>query len=118
MAYLKINGTDYSQYVNKLSITTKHKYTSRENASGNLLVKYITKKRNIQVGVIPLDDTSLGLLMDAINSFNVTVEFADPVLGGATSTVSCIIPAHSVEWYTIQAGNRRAKAFSFTCEEK
>ena len=120
MAYLKINGTDYSQYVNKLSITTKHKYTARENASGNLLTKYITKKRNIQVGVIPLDASTLKSLVSAINGFEVTVEFLDPENPetNSLSTANCIIPVHSVEYYTIRAGHTMSKAFSFTCEEK
>ena len=117
MAYLKINGTDYSQYVNKLSITTKHKYTSRENASGNLLVKYLTKKRNIQVGVIPLDASAAKSLVSAINGFQVTVQFLDPATNQLQSA-ACIIPAHTVEYYTIQAGDTKVKAFSFTCEEK
>ncbi len=117
MAYLKINGTDYSQYVNKLSITTKHKYTARENASGNLLTKYITKKRNIQVGVIPLSASSLKSLVSAINGFTVTVEFLDPETN-ALSTANCIIPTNSLEYYTINAGGTKSKAFSFTCEEK
>jgi hypothetical protein len=117
MAYLKINGTDYSQYVNKLSITTKHKYTARENASGNLLTKYITKKRNIQVGVIPLSASSLKSLVSAINGFTVTVEFLDPETN-SLSTANCIIPTHNVEYYTINAGGTKTKAFTFTCEEK
>ena len=117
MAYLKINGVDYSRYVNKLLIDTKHKYTARESASGDLLTKYITKKRNISVGVIPLDASALKSLVSAINGFEVTVQFLDPETN-SLSTANCIIPVHSVEYYTIRAGNTKAKAFSFTCEEK
>lgn len=117
MAYLKINTVDYSQYVNKLSITTKHKYTSRENASGTLLVKYLAEKKNVQVGIIPLDSSSLKSLMAAINSFEVSVEYLEPQTN-ALKTIDCIIPANTVEYYTIQAGNTKAKAFTFTCEEK
>lgn len=117
MAYLKINGNDYSQYVNKLLIDTKHKYTARESASGDLLVKYITKKRNISVGVIPLDASSLSSLLSDLNSFEVTVSFLNPETN-ALETANCIIPINSIEYYTIQAGNTKSKAFNFTCEEK
>lgn len=117
MAYLKINGVDYSRYVNKLLIDTKHKYTARESASGDLLTKYIAKKRNISVGVIPLDASALKSLMQAINEFEVEVTFLDPATNSLT-TCNCIIPVHSVEYYTIRAGRTMAKAFSFTCEEK
>lgn len=117
MAYLKINGTDYSNYVNKLLIDTKHKYMSRESASGDLLTKYITKKRNINVGIIPLDASALKRLVSALNGFDVTVEFLDPETN-SLSTANCIIPIHSIEYYSIRAGNTLTKAFNFTCEEK
>jgi hypothetical protein len=117
MAYLKINDHDYSQFVNKLLVDTKHKYTARESASGELLVKYIAKKRNIQVGVIPLDASSASTLLSDINSFEVKVEFLDPT-SGSLSTAYCIVPVHSVEYYTINAGGTKTKAFTFTCEEK
>jgi hypothetical protein len=117
MAYLMINGNDYSQYVNKLLIDTKHKYTARESASGDLLVKYITKKRNVQVGVIPLDAASLKNLVRDINSFSVTVTFLNPETN-ALETINCIIPINSIEYYSVRAGNTMAKAFNFTCEEK
>lgn len=123
MAYFKIKNlktgvtTDYSMYVNKLLIDTKHKYTARENASGNLLVKYITKKHNIQVGIIPLDSATLKALMRDINSFEVDVQYLDPETNSLV-TARCIIPINSIEYYTIQAGKTQTKAFTFTCEEK
>lgn len=117
MAYLKINGHDYSQYVNKLLVDTKHKYTARENASGNLLVKYITKKHNIQVGIIPLDAEALSNLMSDINRFEVTVQYLDPETK-VLKTAECIIPINSVEYYTIQADKVLTKAFNLTFEEK
>lgn len=117
MAYLKINGHDYSMYVNKLLIDTKHKYTARENASGNLLTKYITKKHNIHAGIIPLDSSALSTLMSDINGFDVTLQYLDPETN-TLATANCIVPIHSVEYYTIRAGNTMTKAFNITFEEK
>ena len=116
MAYFKINDTDYSMYVNKLIVDNKHKYTARENASGNLMVKYITKKRNVQVGIIPLDADTLANLMNDIDKFKVTVTYLDPQTK-ALETIECIIPINSVEYYTIRAGNTSFKAFTIVCEE-
>lgn len=118
MAYFKINGKDYSMYVNKLLIDTKHKYTARENASGNLMVKYITKKHNIQVGIIPLDAAALKSLEAELSggNFEKQITYLDPETN-SLKTTTCIIPIHSVEYYTIRAGKTMAKAFSFTCEE-
>ena len=117
MAYFKLNGTDYSQYVNKLVVDTTHKYTARENASGNLMVKYITAKKKLQVGIIPLDALVLQTLMQDLDAFEVTVEYLDPKTN-ALSSIECIIPVHSIDYYTIQAGNTKVKAFTFNCEEK
>ena len=117
MAYFKINNNDYSQYVNKLIVDTTHKYTARENASGNLLVKHITSKKKLQVGIIPLDATSLTSLMEDIDSFEVTVDFLNPKTN-QLETINCIIPVHSVEYYTIRADKVMTKAFTFACEEK
>lgn len=116
MAYLKINEHDYSPYVNKLIVDTKHKYTARENASGTLMVKYIAQKKNIQVGIIPLYDEALSNLLTDINQFEVTVEYLDPETCNL-ETISCIIPINSVEYYTIRDGKVMLKAFNFTCEQ-
>jgi hypothetical protein len=118
MAYFMINDKDYSNYVNKLIIDTKHKYTARENASGNLLVKYITKKHNVQVGIIPLDAAALNDIETELNSgsFEKRITYLDPDTGSLT-TIKCIIPVNSVEYYTIQADKVMTKAFTFTCEE-
>lgn len=120
MAYFKINDKDYSMYVNKLLVDTKHKYTARENASGNLLVKYITKKRNVQVGIIPLDAETLkdltAELAEGGTKFEKRVTYLNPETN-TLETINCIIPVHTIEYYTIQAGKTMTKAFNFTCEE-
>ncbi len=120
MAYLKINGTDYSQFVNKLSITTKQKYTARESANGDLLVKYITAKRNIQVGLRPLEASRARTLIAAIsgaNSMEVEVDFLDPSTN-ALSKATCVVPVNTVDYQSINSEGTLLKAISFTCEER
>lgn len=123
MAYFKIYNpktkvtTDYSMYVNKLIVDTKHKYTARENASGNMMVKYITKKRSVQVGIIPLDASALQTLMRDLNQFQVKVTCINPETNALEEDVDCIIPVNSVEYYTIRADKTMVKGFNFICEE-
>lgn len=120
MAYLKINDTDYSHLVNKLSITTKQKYTARESANGDLLVKYITAKRNIQVGLRPLEASAAIGIISAISgasSMNVKVDFLDPSTD-SLSTAYCIVPTNSVEYHSINSNGTLLKAVTFTAEEK
>jgi hypothetical protein len=116
MAYFKINGIDYSQYVNKLNIQTNHIYNARTNASGNTSVKLINSKKIINVGIIPLDATVNASLVSVLNTFKVTIEFLDPATGELGHAI-CIIPKNSIDYYTIQADNVKTKAYTLTFEE-
>lgn len=113
MTYFKINGVDFSTYVNKLKVGTKHNYKARTNASGNMSVKYLNTKKVVEVGIIPLDDTSTASLQAQIDKFQVTISYLDPKTN-AIETINCIIPDNSVEYYTIRADKVMLKAFALT----
>ena len=115
--YFKINGTDYSKYVNKLTVGTEHFYKSMSTAAGNTLVKYINTKRVLDVGIIPLSGDAMTQFMQDINDFQVTVSYRDPVTNEVSEDINCIIPTHLVEYYTIQAENVQFKAFSLQIQE-
>lgn len=118
MSYFKIDGHDYSTYVNKLKITREHIYKGQTSAAGNLLVKYVNTKRIIEVGIIPLDDEAMANLQADINKFEVSVSYLDAETQELVEDVKCIIPHNSVEYYTVQAGNVRFKAFALEFKEK
>lgn len=117
MNYFKINGVDFSMYVNKLKVAREHIYKGQTNAAGNTLVKYVNTKRIIEVGIIPLDNATMANLQAAINQFKVNVSYLDPQTGALVENVACIIPHNSVEYYTVQAGNVSFKAFSLELKE-
>lgn len=118
MAYfLKINGNDYSSYVNKLVVTTKHNYKSATTAAGNTVVKYINSKRTIDIGIIPLNDAAMKSLLADVDDFQVTLAFRNPETGALEENVNCIIPTHAIEYYTIQVGKVMYKAFNLKIEE-
>lgn len=117
MTYFKINGVDFSTYVNKLKVAREHVYKGQTNAAGNLLVKYVNTKRIIEVGIIPLDSAAMASLQTVINQFKVTVSYLDPETGALVENVACIIPHNSVEYYTVRAGNVSFKAFSLELKE-
>ncbi len=116
MAYFKINGVDYSQYVNKLTIQTNHVYNARTNAAGDKKVKYINSKKIITVGIIALNEGITAELLKVLNQFQMEVEFRDPETK-TLKTADCIIPKNSIEYYTIQADNVKTKAYILTFEE-
>ena len=117
MSYLKINGFDFSKYVNALRVTNSANYVAQVNAGGNTVVDYINSKRTIEVGIIPLDDSSLQALLDAVNGFNVTLSFLNPATGTLENNVNCIVPESDIQYYTIQADKVLTNAFTLTFTE-
>jgi hypothetical protein len=117
MAYFKINDTDYSMYVNELKVTKKANYNAQTNAAGNTVVDLINHKREIEVGIIPLDDAAMKKLSTAIDGFNVSLSFRNPTTGTLEENVNCIIPTHNIEYYTIQVNKVLYKAFSLKFNE-
>lgn len=102
MAYFKIGTTDYSNIVNSLKITKNHQYNAQTNAAGDTVVDYINSKRTIEVGIIPLDDTTMAQLQASIDDFNVLISFRNPQTNQLEENVNCIIPSDEIEYYTIQ----------------
>jgi hypothetical protein len=112
MAYFKINNIDFSKYVNALKVNTTANYNLQTNAAGDGVADYINKKRNIEVGIIPVDSNAMKELLAAIDAFNVSVSFRNPTTGALAEGVNCIIPSNEVEYYTIQAEKVLYKAFN------
>lgn len=112
MAYFKIDGVDYSKYVNELKVDKNSVYNTQTNAAGNSVVDFINTKREIEVGIIPLNDTAMQQLQTAIDAFNVSISFRNPKTNALEEGVNCIIPKNSIEYYTIQVNKVMYKAFT------
>lgn len=114
MAYFKINNVDYSMYVNSLVISKETNYTAQTNAAGDSVVDYINSKREIEVGIIPLDDAAMAQLQTAIDAFNVSISFRNPKTNALEENVNCIIPETEIEYYTIQVNKVMYNALTLT----
>ena len=117
MAYFKIGNNDYSMFVNELKVSTDTNYNSQTNAAGDTVVDYINKKRTIEVGIIPLNETIMKQLQGDIEAFNVSISFLNPNTNLLEENVNCIIPSNEVEYYTIQADKTLFEALSLEFEE-
>lgn len=117
MAYLKINGTDFSDCVSELIVSKKSNYNAQTNAAGNTVIDLVSVKRTIEVGFIPLNNTKMVQLMNYVQNLGVSISFLNPVTGGLEEDVSCIVPDGKVEYYTIQTNNTRFKAFKLKFNE-
>lgn len=117
MAYFKINNVDYSMYVNSLEITTNTNYNAQTNAAGNTVVDYINQKRQIKVGIIPLDDVIMANLKTAIDNFNVSISFLNPNTKALEENIDVIIPSNAVKYYTIQVNKVSYEGLTLTFTE-
>ena len=111
MAYFKIGNVDFSMYVSELKINKDYNYNAQTNAAGDTVVDYINSKREIEVGIIPLNDTAMANLQTAIDAFNVSISFRNPKTNALEENVNCIIPSNGIEYYTIQANKVMYKEF-------
>lgn len=111
MAYFKINDIDFSMYVSNLIVYDRVNYNSATNANYDTVIDYINSKREIEVEIIPLNDSAMSNLLREINRFEVYVAFRNPRNNTLTETL-CIIPENSVEYYTIQSNKVLYKAFT------
>ena len=102
MAYFKINDVDFSQYVESLKVKKSVNYNAQTNAAGNTVVDYINSKRQIEVGIITIDEADAQALLTACAAFNVSISYRDPATGTLVEGVNCIIPSTDVDYYTIQ----------------
>lgn len=117
MAYFKINGNDYSKYVNGLKIDTKHVYAGGTLSNGTDWAVLKATKHTINVSIIPLTSEAMATLQNDIKSFNVSVSYRDPITNALREDVACIIPVNSVEYYTIRADKVLYKGFSLVINE-
>lgn len=117
MTYFKIGDKDLSMYVNELSVKTKHKYIAQTNANGDSVVDYINSKREIEVGIIPLDAAAMLVIQQAIAAFNVRISFLNPNTNTLEENVNCIIPSNQVEYYTIRADKTQFNKMKLSFDE-
>lgn len=117
MTYFKIDGVDFSKYVNTLMIETNTNYNAQTNAAGDTVVDYINKKRSFEVGIIPLRSDAMKTLLAAIDKFNVSISFLNPRTNELEENVNCIIPSDSVDYYTIQVNNTMYNALTLKFTE-
>lgn len=113
MAYFKLNNTDFSMYVNALKVSENVNYNSQTNAAGDTVVDYINRKKQIEIGIIPLNSVAAAELLEIVRGFSVQVTFLNPNTN-LLEEATCIVPSSSIDYYTIQAGNVKLNAFSLT----
>lgn len=112
MSYFKIGENDYSIYTSALKVATNTTYRAQTNAAGDTVVDNQKAKRNIEVGIIPIDAAAMAALQNDIASFKVNLSFMNPLTNTLEENIVCIIPSNEVEYYTIRSGNVSFKAFN------
>lgn len=101
MEYFKINGIDFSNYVNELKVNKVTNHTAQTNAAGNTVVDKINTKYIVTVGFIYMNETEMTELVTELDWFTITVFFKCPKTG-VVKQIKTIVPEYEVEYYTIQ----------------
>lgn len=116
MEYLKINGTDYSMYTSALKVTKAKKYNAQTNAAGNSVIDYLCTKRTIEATIIALEEEVASSLLADLEGLAATVSYRDNITHELVE-VSCILPSHVLEYYTIREDKVMYKAFNLKFTE-
>ncbi|WP_354001421.1 DUF6711 family protein [Campylobacter sp.] len=116
MTYFKIDGIDFSHYVNELKVSTNTNYNAQTNAAGNTVVDKINIKRVVEVGIIPLDELEAQSLLSILDRFQVVISYRNPRNSNLVN-LTVIIPDNDIEYYTIQENKQMLKAFKLQFTE-
>ena len=102
MAYLKVNGTDFSDIVSGLKIgyETLVSDNSGRNAAGNTVVDVINRKIKVYVTLRHTTNTEMKNFLTAIQDYVVNVTFLNPETN-ALKTVTAYTGTPEPEYYTI-----------------
>lgn len=126
MTYFKINGHDYSQYVNKLQLGIIRNYKSRTTADGINRVQYKNTKHKIEVGFIMMDANVAKSILQDIESFEydsrlmshkIRISFLNPKTNTLVENLACFVGENVLDYYTIQDDNVKINPFSLTFTE-
>lgn len=104
MAYLKINGSDFSSLVSglKVGFETLVSDNSGRNAAGDTVIDVINHKVKLYASFRHTTDAEMKSFLGAIQDYVVTVEYRNPKTG-ALSTITAYTGTPEPEYYTIQS---------------
>ena len=113
MAYLKINGHDFSPIVASLKVgyETLVAENSGRNANGDTVLDVVNKKHKIYVGLKYTTQEEMSEFLLAIQDFVVEVSFLDPKYK-TFSTITAYTGTPEPDYFTIQDGRVLCKAMN------
>lgn len=94
-----------------MKVAKKQHFKSMVTAAGNTLAKPINSKYIVEVGFRALTSAEMVTLLPHINKLRVSVTFLEPATN-SLKTISCMLTANLVEYYTIQDDEILYKPFS------
>lgn len=113
MSYLKINGTDISNYVKGLKIgyETLVADNSGRNANGDTVLDIINKKVKIYATFRPMDGDEMLHFLGTIEDYVVNVSYLDSKTN-TIKTATCYTGTPEPEYYWVLNGKALYKEFN------
>jgi hypothetical protein len=116
MAYLKINGVDYSPYIKKLKVDKAHYYEMKSSAGGKDRVTPKYTRRTVEVTVIVINDEVMQGLLTSLANLRNTISFRNPETNTLVD-MDCIVEHKAVEYFTIQENKVLYQEFNLVFTE-
>lgn len=119
MAYLKINGEDYSSLVSGLKVgyETLVSDKSGRNADGDTTIDIVNEKIKLYITLRHTTDLEMASFLNAIKPYEFNVAFRNPRTQSLTS-IHAYTGTPEPEYYTIQDGFIIYKPMSINFIEK
>ena len=119
---LKINGTDYSEYIqHKVDIVETPRYIDGVNAgvsiNGTAIYDRVATKYDLQVSLKPMPQDKVNQIIQLMESESVRVEYTS-FLSGTTRTVVMHPISSEVHFLTVDNGRRIYGQTTLSFEEK
>ena len=104
MAYLKINGVDYSHLISGLKVgyETLVSDNSGRNAAGNTVIDVINHKIKVYTTLRHTTEAEMRSFLNAISGYVVNITFLNPKTNALT-TITAYTGTPEPEYYTISA---------------
>ena len=102
MAFLRVNGKDFSSLVSSLKVGYEVLVSDKSgrNANGDTFIDIVNRKRKIYVTLRHTTNIEMNEFLNAVEDYVVTVEYLD-VKSGAIKSATTYIGTPEPEYYTI-----------------
>lgn len=119
MSVLKINNIDITKYIieKSYSVTTEILTTDAgRNAKGKMTFDIVARKKKIVAKILPLPESDVKVILNAIQSYVVTANFVDPQTG-TIKMITGYVPPPNIVYSSVNPREKMCDEFEVSVIE-